>query len=103
MQRYALQLVQLVAYSYDVELRRSADMRVADTSRLPLPAIVDKEAERIETETRESNVLYMDEGPTVTARKVKTTTRCDRVLENSAGGNKFRDMARRGNSRGEQL
>ncbi|KAK8384265.1 hypothetical protein O3P69_009196 [Scylla paramamosain] len=72
MQRYALQLA---AYSYDVELRRSEDMRLADTlSRLPMSGIIDKGAQRVEREAKESNVLFLDEGPSVTPREVATAT-----------------------------
>ena len=78
MQRYALQLA---AYSYDVELRRSQDVGVADVlSRLPMPGIVDKGAKQIEEEARTSNVLFLDEGPAVTASEIATATRCDAVL-----------------------
>ncbi|KAK8395446.1 hypothetical protein O3P69_006239 [Scylla paramamosain] len=78
MQRYALQLA---AYSYDVDLRRSEDMRFADTlSRLPMSGNIDKGPQRVEREAKESNVLFLDKWPSVTLREVATATRRDSVL-----------------------
>ncbi|XP_043227191.1 uncharacterized protein K02A2.6-like [Amphibalanus amphitrite] len=80
MQRYALQLA---AYQYRVELRRTEEMRVADTlSRLPVRSRVDEQAAtQEEADSNGHSVLFMTEnGPALTARDVAAATRRDPVL-----------------------
>ena len=80
MQRYALQLA---AYQYRVELRRTEEMRVADTlSRLPVRSPADEQAAaQEEADCSGGSVLFLTEsGPTLTARDVVVATRRDPVL-----------------------
>ena len=75
MQRYALQLA---AYAYEVELRKSEKMGIADTlSRMPLPTeIVDEDEE-----AWCPRILSMEhEGPTLSATEAESATRRDPVL-----------------------
>ena len=80
MQRYALQLA---AYQYKVELRRTEDMRVADVlSRLSLRDPAEEErADREAADQLQGSVLYVaDTGPALSARDVAAVTRRDPVL-----------------------
>ena len=74
MQRYALQLA---AYAYEVELRKSESMGIADTlSRMPLPTENDEDEE-----AWCPRVLNMEhEGPTLSAAEAESATRRDPVL-----------------------
>ena len=79
LQRYALQLA---AYSYSVELRRSEQMHVADTlSRLAVPC-TSSEQGRIDADEVAGSYLMLLDGvaPALTAEALKTATRRDPVL-----------------------
>ncbi|XP_043213609.1 uncharacterized protein K02A2.6-like [Amphibalanus amphitrite] len=74
MQRYALQLA---AHSYEVELRRTDAMGIADTlSRLPLSIVTQEEEEEWCPQVLNTE----NEGPTLHAREVEVYTRRDPVL-----------------------
>ncbi|XP_043205454.1 uncharacterized protein K02A2.6-like [Amphibalanus amphitrite] len=81
MQRYALQLA---AYQYEVELRRSGDMRAADTlSRLPVSSPAEeREAAEEEAEYGGGGVMFVvqEQGPCLSARAIAAATRTDPVL-----------------------
>ena len=81
MQRYALQLA---AYQYDVELRRSQDMRAADTLlRLPVTSPTEeREATAEEAEYGGGCVMFVaqEQGPCLSAKAIATATRTDPVL-----------------------
>ena len=74
MQRYALQLA---AHSYEVELRRTKDMGIADTlSRLPASADQEEEDEWCPQLVMNAE----NEGPTLHAKEVEIHTRRDALL-----------------------
>ena len=81
MQRYALQLA---AYQYDVELRRTEDMRAADTlSRLPVSSPAEeRQAADEEAEYGGGGVMFVvhEQGPCLSARAIAAATRTDPVL-----------------------
>ena len=80
MQRYALQLA---AYQYRVELRRTEEMRVADTLSRMARANPEEEQKAAEEEAdyRQSCVLFLaDSGPALTAKSIAAATRRDPVL-----------------------
>ena len=79
LQRYALQLA---AYSYVVELRRSNEMHVADSlSRLAVSCTASEQQEIDGDGVSGSHLLYMDGvTPALTARELTTATRRDPVL-----------------------
>ena len=80
MQRYALQLA---AYQYKIELRRTEDMRLADTmSRLSVP---DEAENRLSAEEEAAygggGVMFIaEQGPCLTAQQIAVATRRDPVL-----------------------
>ena len=80
MQRYALQLA---AYQYKVELRRTDEMRMADTmSRLTVPNTEEEQrAAADEAEYGGGGVLFIaEQGPCLTAKDIAAATRRDPVL-----------------------
>ena len=78
LQRYALQLA---AYSYEVELRRSEDMHVADSlSRLAVSCTASEQQKIDGDGVSGSHLLYMDGvAPALTARELATASRRDPV------------------------
>ncbi|XP_043227190.1 uncharacterized protein K02A2.6-like [Amphibalanus amphitrite] len=80
MQRYALQLA---AYQYKIELRRTEDMRLADTmSRLSVP---DEAENRLSAEEEAAygggGVMFIaEQGPCLTAQQIAVATRRDPAL-----------------------
>ena len=79
LQRYALQLA---AYSYTVELRRSEEMHVADSlSRLAVPCSSSEQREIDGEEAAGTYLMYLDGvTPALTAAALVTATRRDPVL-----------------------
>lgn len=80
LQRYALQLA---AFTYDVELRPSEKMHLADSlSRMAVPGRpADEPADAEEDNSGGSHLLFMDGvAPVLTAGQIATATRRDRLL-----------------------
>lgn len=80
MQRYALQLA---AYQYKIELRRTEEMRLADTmSRLPVPDAAEnrRSAEEEATYGGGGVMFVAEQGPCLTAQQIAAATRRDPVL-----------------------
>ena len=57
-------------------MRRYADA----LSRLAIPGIVNKGAQRVEKLSRTTSILYMDEESSLTTREIATATQLDVVL-----------------------
>ncbi|XP_043242375.1 uncharacterized protein K02A2.6-like [Amphibalanus amphitrite] len=79
LQRYALQLA---AFTYDVELRPSEDMHLADSlSRMAVPGGEVEPADAEDDTSGGSYLLFMDGvAPVLTAKQLAAATRRDRVL-----------------------
>ena len=78
LQRIAMELA---AYQYSVELRKTADMALADTlSRMSLPCSVSERAEG-EAEVAGCHLMFIDgAGAPLTAREIESATRRDPLL-----------------------
>ncbi|KAF0313408.1 hypothetical protein FJT64_016063 [Amphibalanus amphitrite] len=79
LQRYALQLA---AFTYDVELRPSEDMHLADSlSRMAVPGGEVEPTDAEDDNSGGSYLLFMDGvAPVLTAKQLAAATRRDRVL-----------------------